>query len=421
MVAAHDDHHLAVSGGAAVGGSFDATPVLSWTSINHTTEAYIAPDASVVLPGDVLVSATGKEHLTVVVAGVAVGSGSAFDASVAYSHLDNTVHAYIGEGAVVTADGNVAVIASDDTTGTFVGGDVAIGAAEGALGATYLQVDIVKSTIAEIQDNAQVTGLGNSSTTIDVIDGSVSGTTVGTGSIVGVVVQARSSETLTSVSFAGGGGEFAGLMGAGTYTHVNSDTTARVGSSASLNADLTGAAAGQAVNIGASNVADVTNWAGGLSAGAVFIGGAVDVGIIRNDTTALVAEDALVKANGDVDVLAVSARKARSHALSAGLGLGGIAGAVSVWTLGREVTSTYKTGGSDDQPNGVTGDALAVSGGSKATATTEMRRRIAATCMRGWRDTRTAQAAASRVETRPLPASRIPRPGPWQPRPPPLR
>src|SRR5690606_34912460 len=75
--------------------------------------------------------------------------------------------------------------------------------------------------------------------------------------------------------------------------------------------------------------------------------GGVDVGILRNDTSAWIAgED--VRARRDVSVAALADRDVESYTVSAGAGLAGIGAAVAVYALGGNLVQSYSYDANDD-------------------------------------------------------------------------
>ena len=124
---------------------------------------------------------------------------------------------------------------------------------------------------------------------------------------------------------------------------IGSDTTAYIGQGSVVNA-AAGAGPDQAVYVTAYNDAEDTSLAGGLGGGIVGIGGAVDVGLVRNNTSAYISAGASVSATGNVDVNALSKKNVQSDVLSAAFGIAAAAGSVTVWTLGADFTSTYSDG-----------------------------------------------------------------------------
>jgi hypothetical protein len=172
----------------------------------------------------------------------------------------------------------------------------------------------------------------------------------------GVAVQARSSERLLSVAVSGAGGLWAGVAGGVSIELLTSTTRAWIGADARINhqdgmwwdADHT-----QSVNVSAANAAKVLAVGGGVAGGFVGAGGGVDVGILKNTTTASIGDRAWVYARRDVDVNALSAVDVTSIAISVGGGVVGVSGSISVWAIGTGATTTYSDTEYDDEGNPV--------------------------------------------------------------------
>src|SRR5262245_36829719 len=99
--------------------------------------------------------------------------------------------------------------------------------------------------------------------------------------------------------------------------------------------------------------------AGGAAGGVGALAGGVDVGTIRNDVSALVAGGADVRAEGNVEVNAHSARDVDSFAIGGAGGLVGLNASVSVWSLGDRFSPNYSTsseaGEAGSNPNALQG------------------------------------------------------------------
>ena len=231
--------------------------------------------------------------------------------------LNDTTDAYIGSAngtgrVTVMAGGNVLVDASDDTVLFSVAGDLGIGLSIGGFGAGVDVLVLTKDTEAFIGHGSLVSGSSDT-------------------------VQAESSETITSVAAAGGGGLFVGLGGGVSVEVINGKTYAYVGTGATVTAT------GGAINVTASDTVHEFSFAGGFAAGAVGLGGGVDVGVLNDSTQAAI--NGTATASGDVNVHAVSNETVDSLALSGAVGLAGLVGSVSVWAIGMPFSSTYGDNG----------------------------------------------------------------------------
>jgi hypothetical protein len=124
-----------------------------------------------------------------------------------------------------------------------------------------------------------------------------------------------STEDLFGVVAAGGGG-FIGVAGAVGVAIVNGKTWASIGNGAQINVDQTGVGASQSVNVSAVDAIKTFTLTGGLALGLGGITGAVDIGVVHQDTAAWIDASpevgdasAEVHAAASVDVNALSAKQ----------------------------------------------------------------------------------------------------------------
>ncbi len=145
------------------------TPGVVVLVINNTILAYIDDGAIVNTRGDVAVVAhSSGDVFTVAITGS--GSGTvALAGSIAFVDLTDTTMAYIGDtaasdsaGTVVNAGGNVLVDATDDTVAYLITGAISIGFGGGGIGASVSVAMLNKTTDAFIGSHATVNALGNS-------------------------------------------------------------------------------------------------------------------------------------------------------------------------------------------------------------------------------------------------------------------
>jgi hypothetical protein len=315
--------------------------------LKNTTQALVGAGATVNAMNDVTVEAHTSEDILLIsfgIGGGVVGIGGA----VSVLTIDNTTTASICANAHVFAGGDVLVYATDNTdvdaiSGALAGGLVGVGASVGVL-------TIDKDTQAFIGNGAQVDALGAGAGISGVLNGEMvgDGDDFATTTAHGVIVQAQSSEDVFHLAAAGGLG-FVGVSGAVTVTLIDSDTTAYIGQNARINRTGNNAGAGpdQSVFVGASNEVRVTSFAVGIAGGFVGVGGAVDVGSIKNDTSARILSGAQVSAKKDVEVNALGIKDLDGFTFSGAGGFVGLTAAVSVWSVGTPVQKTY----SDDDGN----------------------------------------------------------------------
>ena len=282
--AANDFHHLAVGATLAVSGGVAVGPAIDVSVINNITIAETRAGSQVTATnGDIKVNASSKEDILLVGIGIAGGTVG-IGAGVSVLVVNNTTTADIAGKA--DADGNVQVRASDSTDITIVDGGVGVG-----LGGVGASVGVISMT----SDHQCLRGhrCGNPCARPrrdhERLDGTLtngdSGDGFNSGLVKGLVVEATSEEKVFHLNVALGGG-FIGIAGGVTVTILNATTHAWIGA-ASVNAsDNTGSGPDQDVWVNAADEARVVTFAGGVSAGVGALSGAVDVGVMRNNTKA---------------------------------------------------------------------------------------------------------------------------------------
>ena len=189
--------------------------------------------------------ANAAEDLLAFAASVTAGQSSgALEAAASFDLLviHGTTHAIIGEGAVVSAGGNVLVTANDDTDLDGIAGQAGLGGSAVGAGASIVTAAIVKDTQAYIGQGATVDAKGNSAATLTVFSGSIE-PAVGTEQIHGLAVQAHSTENAFNIAAAGSLSSSLGLAGTGSITLLDSDTAAFVDKNGKINSDQTARAA----------------------------------------------------------------------------------------------------------------------------------------------------------------------------------
>ncbi len=357
VAAANSFRQLGIAASLSIGGDVGAAPSAAVRVVTLVTKAYIdsnAIDKAIVFsPDSVSVTADNSGSIVSVAAG-AGGGTVGVAASGGVTVLNDTTYADTGTNATIDAAGNVLLEASDQTSvisvaGTAAGGFVGVAAGVGVL-------SITKDTQAFIGGSSHVDGRANTATTISgtARDGSTNGNCSGVSSCFGtlsnfqgVAVQASSSENIFGLAASIGGGAV-GVAGAVDVAIAHVDTKAFVGPSAQVNAKG-GAGAAQGVDVAAVDFVKTLTIAGGAAGGVVGVGGGVDIGVVDETTQAYLGTGSTVDANGDVNVYALAHEEIQSFAVGFGAGFVGVAGAVSVWTIGTQTVSTYNqaAGGPD--------------------------------------------------------------------------
>ncbi|HEY1066031.1 MAG TPA: hypothetical protein VGE52_07970, partial [Pirellulales bacterium] len=359
LVASGSDTHLVgVAGAVAIGGSLAVTPGVAVNVIDETTNAVIGKQTDVYADRDVTVAAVGRQDVIAVAAGVAGSGTAAVGVSAAVLALESDVNAELGtnatnaaDRALVQAGGNVVVSAVGETETTQIAGSLGVGLGAAGVGGAAAVTVIEKTTNASIGDYAIVDAKGHGGA-VSARKGEMSdsGAMPAPVSVRGVVVQATSKEDVFQVAASAAGGKFAGVAGGVTVEVLDSDTTARIGGNTTINAGTTNENAAQDVVVVAINEVDVFALAGGVGLGLGALGGGIDVGVDRNDTSAVIGPGSTVEAKQDVAVAALVDKDVTTIGASAGIGGVGVAASLSVWNIGS--SAAFNSGYTFDDSNG---------------------------------------------------------------------
>lgn len=375
VAAGHDFYHLGLGGAASGAGTVGGGAGADVMVINLLTEAGIGSGAILNARRDVDVLASARQDLLSVSGAAGAGGTVGIAGAVGVIVLDSVTRASIGANALVDADGNVRVTASDDTRSILVAGSVGIGLGAVGVGGSVGVNSITKRTEAFIGDGATVNARGgrvpveepgvvvpspDGQEEVEAIEDDPGNEVLdpqappefpdtsdflvytgedfdSTATARGLLVQATSSEDLLAIAAAGSGGLYAGVSGAITVENIRSVTRAWIGDGARINVDNALANADQDVNVTARNSAELLVIDGSLAIGPLGAGvaGSVDVGLIRNDTSAWIGAGAEVNANRDIDVNALARKEIDSYVISAAGGIVGIAAGIGVYSLGE--------------------------------------------------------------------------------------
>lgn len=359
VAAGNDSYHLGIAGALSASGTVGVGVGADVAVMKNDTHAWVGDLSTTNARKDVSVLANSNQDVVSISASLGASGTVGVSGSVSVLSFDNETWAWIGDGANVDAGGNVAVNASDDTATTLIAGTVALGLAGGGVGGGVGVTLIDKDTRTWIGDNASVDARGQDTDNLTAFSGDSFG---GTTTMRGLQVMALSSEDLFTITAAGAGGLYVGIAGAVSVSTVDSDTLAYIGNGAQINTGAGVADANQDVNVTAHNDLSLFNVSGALGVGAVGIAGAVDVGVIRNDTTAFIGNDATVNAARDVDVNALASKDIETYVVSASGGLAAIAAGVAVYSVGGALDSD-----SQDRLKGDDGDTTGAYADTQAT------------------------------------------------------
>ena len=316
------------------------------------------------------VNANGTPRIENIGIGIAVaGQGAGVTGSVSVNMIDNDVTAHIGNGANITADGSVGVVATSDEQIANYAGQAAVAGQGAGVGVSVAVNQIAGTTSATVGDEGEneaetsVTAKGNSSLDTNTFirgyeygyenedetknsqinNALISQDTVSMNTTInresenrsGLVVDASSTRDMKSFLLTVGvGGMGAGVTGTVNVNMIKGATNAEV-----ANTIVNG---GSASTAGAGNVfvnaGDYTNMSGFVGSGGVGgIGAGVGLGSDTNTfsrNVEAVVENSDIKAN-TFEVDADSQQGVSSFAVGAGIaGVGGgVAGIVTVTEL----------------------------------------------------------------------------------------
>jgi len=316
----------AVAGGAVAGGAGVSVMV-----IDTTTEATIAA-ANVTADGDVAVTARATQDI------VGIGAAGAAAGSVALaggiSVIDLTTATKAQIAGTVTAQGNVDVIADDQTRTAVVAGALAVGYV--GVGAAVSVVNLNKEITASIASGATVSALGLRGNHMILPADTFGGTPVASR---GVNVAANSRQSGFTLGVAGSAGGV-GVAGVLTLYLMDVKNTASIGNNASINTSGGNAAAdgAQDVVVSARDETITSVAAGGIAVG-LFGGlaGVVDVGVFKNTTAASIGDNVTLNAKDDVLVSGLANKAGEAYVIGAGGGLVGLAAGIAVYNYGDGV------------------------------------------------------------------------------------
>ncbi|UCD79969.1 MAG: LEPR-XLL domain-containing protein, partial [Desulfobacterales bacterium] len=341
VAAGNDFYEMAIAAAASFAGTVGATPGANVTVVENTTLAFVDDGAVIDAGGDIQILARASEDILAITAGAAVSGTFALAGAVSYVSIDNRTYAFIGDndgadqsGATIHAAGNILVSAADDTETFLIGGGLGVGFGLGGVGAGVGLTMIEKDTQAFVGPYSSIHAEGKNSTLTVFSDLNSLGALVTDTTFKGLAVQASSSEDVFTVAAAAAGGTYFGLAGGVAVEVIDSDTKAFIGGYAEITSE-------ENVNVSAVNDVDVFSIGGGAGFGAAGIGGGVDVGTLRNDTSAYIGNGAEVSAGKNIDVNALAIKEVDTIAVSAAVGVVGIAGSVSVWTIGTKADGNY--------------------------------------------------------------------------------
>ncbi|MEO1524344.1 MAG: hypothetical protein AAFX06_02860, partial [Planctomycetota bacterium] len=299
---------------------------------NVTNRAYIGNGATV-MGSSVRAAAvtTGNESHDMDAWGAAAGGGSGdlgIAGSVGVNIIDVLTEAVLQPGSQVTAtSGALDVVGEADVNPQTLAGAVGVSSGTSVGGAVAVTVTDL-DTRAIIDGDADAAG-------VMAVDAS---TTVERTKFDLPLLSDADDPTATTVAIAGGlsSGDV-GVAGVAVVSIYDVDTVALISSNSQINQNgaITPAAT-QSVDVAAGTDIETFSLAGslGVSIGAVGVGAGLDLGIFRLNTTAEIADGAMVDADDDITVSASLEESYTGLSTNAGVGnTVGVAGSAAVYVI----------------------------------------------------------------------------------------
>ncbi|MFK4837878.1 beta strand repeat-containing protein, partial [Microbacterium sp. ZW T2_14] len=148
-----------------------------------------------------------------------------------------------------------------------------------------------------------------------------------TGAMYGVAVVANNSDEILAVGASAAVAATAGVGVAGNVNVVTADTDAFIGRLARVNDENTGAAPWQSVTVAAGGAFRQLMVSAAVGGGMAGVATNATVDIVTLDVDATIADDAIVRAAGDILLSAVGSQEITAIAAALGAGVAGVAAA----------------------------------------------------------------------------------------------
>ena len=362
--------------GLGVGGTAGVAGAASETFVTHTTDAHVGKAASVTTAGDAAVQAISSFKQGAGAGGLGGGETAGIGLANSTVSMSADTKAHVDTGAKVTGK-NVRVTAdhtTDITYATIAGGLAGTAAINGAVGVNVLDT----KTKAYTEDHTELTATGTADTDGIAItasdatklsggNGGASVGFVGGGAGLALAVtnltkdteayagkaakldakgqislDAQNSEDIFNLSLQAAGGSYAGLAGATNVMNLTAITKAYTDTGAEINQkEGYGKTGSKDVSVTAGHeVKEMKNTVTAASgSGGASVGAAVDVGNIKTQTNAFLGDGNKVASGGSVTVEAKdNMHGIMSNAISAAIGSFGLAGSISVYSVGSTMS-----------------------------------------------------------------------------------
>ena len=362
--------------GLGVGGTAGVAGAASETFVTHETDAHVGKAANVTTSGDADVQATSSFKQGAGAGGLGGGETAGIGLANSTVSMSANTKAHVDNGAKVTGK-NVRIKAdhtTDITYATIAGGIAGTAAINGAVGVNVLDTKTHAYTgeAAELTatgtgdtDGISITALdetklhgGNGGAAIGFVGGggglalAVTNLTKDTEAYAGkaakldakgqISLDARNTEDLFNLSLQAAGGSYVGLAGATNVMNLTAITKAYTDTGAEINQkEGYGKTGAKDVSVTAAHeVKEMKNTVTAASgSGGASVGAAVDVGNIKTQTNAFLGDKNKVASGGSVTVEAKdNMHGIMSNAISAAIGSFGLAGSISVYSVGSTMS-----------------------------------------------------------------------------------
>jgi len=378
-----------------VGASTKAAGVGAAVSVNriaNTVNAYTSGINTDLKLNNLSLHAASDADIETISIAFGGSKGVGVGGSVSTNFINNTVSSYIGGGADIVAENNVAVVAESDDRIRVASGGAGVGIAGAGIGVSIIVNEISGDTQAYISDvGTSVTAYAkDNADKLTVNDGQLDSsvnlaqqvdiatynkldlkTKKQTKQLNGLAVNAASSQHVEAIGVNIG----AGTLGVALIEDINviTGTTKAYISQASINGSLAGAGLTQQVDINASNHAYINSFIGNLALGKAGVGVAEDLATISRGVYGY-ATASSIKSRDAFNVNALATQGISSLAVGGAGGVGGAFAGTGVLAQFQSVTQASLTdvditadsvnvdAQSDDDMHLVAGGA-AVSGG----------------------------------------------------------
>lgn len=362
--------------GLGVGGTAGVAGAASETFVTHVTDAHVGKAARVTTSGDAAVQAISSFKQGAGAGGLGGGETAGIGLANSTVSMSADTKAHVDGGAKVTGK-NVRVTAdhtTDITYATIAGGIAGTAAINGAVGVNVLDTKTHAYTgeAAELTatgtgdtDGISITALdatklhgGNGGAAIGFVGGggglalAVTNLTKDTEAYAGkaakldakgqVSLDAQNSEDIFNLSLQAAGGSYVGLAGATNVMNLTAITKAYTDTVVEINQkEGYGKTGSKDVSVTAGHeVKEMKNTVTAASgSGGASVGAAVDVGNIKTQTNAFLGDGNKVASGGSVTVEAKdNMHGIMSNAISAAIGSFGLAGSISVYSVGSTMS-----------------------------------------------------------------------------------